>query len=415
MGRVILHCDANSFYVSCELCYRPELRKLPVAVGGDAEARHGIVLTANPLAKKHGVRTGNALWEARQKCPRLVILPAYYPLYVHFSKQMRGIIEEYSDRVEAYGLDENWADVSNPGVTLEDGERIAQQIRQRIKDELGITVSIGVADNKVMAKLGSDLRKPDAVSLIHPDEMAETVWKLPASDLLFVGPSTRKKLQRVGILTIGDLAHADDRMIKSLLGKNGQLLQTYARGEDRSPVMPVGMETAIKSVGNSTTTPRDMETLADVKCVLYLLSESVAKRLREHGFRSRCITLHVRTTDLACNSCQVTLDRPVNVTSDIARTAFSMFRVRFKEKLPLRSIGVSCGHLSPDNAPIQLDLFDDAERRMRVEGFERTIDKLRNRYGHQVVQRGITLFDSRFAEIKPKEDHTIHPVPFFSG
>ncbi len=358
---------------------------------------------------------GEALWEAKLKCPKMVILPAYYPLYVHFSKQMRRILEEYSDRVEAFGLDENWLDLTNPGITLDDGERVAQQIRQCIKEELGITVSVGVADNKIMAKLGSDMKNPDAVTLIRPDEMENTVWRLPASDLLYVGPATRKKLQRVTILTIGDFARADDHLIKSLLGKNGQLLQTYARGEDRSPVMPVGMEMAIKSVGNSTTTPRDMETLADVKCVLYLLSESVAKRLREHGFHSRCITIHVRTTELARFSHQVTLDRSVNVTSDIARNAYNMFRTRFKDKLPLRSIGVSCGQLTPDDAAVQLDLFDDAERRLRVEAFERAIDTLRDRYGHQVIQRGITLFDSRFAEIKPKEDHTIHPVPFFSG
>ena len=416
VARVILHCDANSFYCSCELCYRPELRHLPVAVGGDVEARHGIILTANPLAKKKfGVKTGEALWQARHKCPQLVILPADYSLYIHFSKQMRSIVEEYSDRVEAFGLDENWIDISGPRVTLDDGERIAQEIRRRVKEELGITVSIGVADNKIFAKLGSDMKKPDAVTVIRPNDFRETVWKLPAGDLLYVGPATRKKLAAVGILSIGDLANCDARILSTMLGKNGLILKLYAMGADQTPVMPVGAETAIKSIGNSLTAPRDIETFADAKCVIYLLCESVAARMREHGFRSRCISLSVRSTELVCNSCQCTIDTATNLTGEIAETAYRLFTTRFADRLPLRSLGVSCGRLSPDTAPVQLDMFGDNERRLRVEDLERAVDGLRGRFGHQVVQRGIVLFDRKFSEVNPREEHTIHPVPLYTG
>lgn len=416
MSSVVLHIDANSFYVSCELCYRPELRHLPVAVGGDQEARHGIILTANPIAKKQfGVRVGQALWEAREKCPKLVILMADYRLYIHFSKMMRGIVEQYSDRVEAFGLDENFIDLSGPRVEIEDGERIAHEIRRRIKEELGITVSVGVSFNKVFAKLGSDMKKPDAVTVIRPETFRDVVWRLPASDLLYVGPATRKKLQNLNILSIGDLANCDTQLLQRLLGKNGLLLQSYARGEDQTPVMPVGAETAIKSIGNSVTAPRDMMDLDDVRCVLYLLCESVGARLREHGFRSRCISVSIRSTELICNSCQVTLDKATNLTSEIAEAAYRLFETRFSDRLPLRSLGVSCGRLSSDTDPMQLDLFGDSIRRMRMEDLERAMDGLRKRFGHQVIQHGVVLFDRRFAEVNPKEEHTVHPVPLYAG
>lgn len=416
MARVILHCDANSFYASVELCYRPWLKNSPVAVGGDEQARHGIILTANHIAKKqYGVRTGEALWEARQKCPQLIVLPADFGLYIHFSRMMRAIVEEYSDRVEAFGLDENWIDLSGKNITLDDGEKIAQEIRMRIREELGITVSIGVADNKVMAKLGSDLKKPDAVTVLRRSEYPKTIWPLPASDLLYVGPATRRKFKTIGVETIGDLARCDVRILQALLGKNGIMLKRFALGEDCSPVRRVDAEAAVKSVGNSITTPRDMESLEDVKCVLFLLSESVAARLREHGLRSRCISVSIRSTELVCNSCQCMLENSSNLAGEIARAAYELFVSRYAARLPLRSIGVSCSRLEPASAPVQLDLFGDAEHRLRMENLERALDGLRKRFGHQVVRRGIVHYDRRFAEVNPKEEHTIHPVSFFAG
>ena len=413
--RVILHADANCFYASVECLYHPALRPHPVAVCGDPQARHGIVLTANYPAKRMGVRVGQAVWQAKQCCPDLVAVPPHYDLYVHFSRMMRAIWEEYSDRVEAFGLDESWIDVSDNVKDLRQGRLLADQLRHRIKRELGITVSVGVADNKIFAKLGSDCKKPDGTTAIYPDTFRQTIWPLPARDLLYVGPSTTRRLARVGIYTIGDLARADGQMLKTLLGKNGLLLQAYALGLDASPVMPVTAEAAVKSIGNSTTTPRDIARMEDAKCVYYLLAESVAARLREHGLKARCVSISIRTTDLQVSSCQTLLPCAADGTDEIARTAWQLFEGRFPDALPLRSVGLSCGQLSPADAPRQLSFCPEDEERDKQEKIDAAIDGLRRRFGHNVVQRGVVLAQKDLAGIAPKEDHTIHPVPFWDG
>lgn len=410
MKRTILHVDANSFYASVECLYRPEVRDKPVAVGGNPAARHGIILTANRIARCSGVKTGMAIWQAKQVCPDLVVVPANFSRYLHFSKMMRAIYQEYSDRVEPFGLDEAWVDVSSPYMTIEEGERIAHEIRSRIKQELGITVSVGVSDNKVFAKLGSDMKKPDAVTVIPPDGFREKIWQLPASDLLYVGRQTMKKLRPLNILTIGDLANAPSELLRLKLGKNGLLLKAFANGLDTSPVMPTNAETVIKSVGNSTTTPRDMLTLEDARCVFYLLSESVGRRLRENGLRSRCISISVRTTDLVWHSCQRAISIPTNITAEIAQTACELFAQRYRGFLPLRSVGVSCGMLVPDTLPIQLDMLGDNERRRRQEKVDAAVDVIRRRFGHQSILRGNVLAEPVFAQIETQEEHAICSV-----
>ncbi|MBQ7851205.1 MAG: DNA polymerase IV [Clostridia bacterium] len=415
MSRVILHCDANSFYASVEMLYDPSIRDKPVAVGGSVEARHGIILTKNQKAKACGIKTGEAIWQARQKCPELVCVPPDYPLYVRFGKKMRRLYEQYSDRVESFGLDEAWVDLTNPGVTIADGERIAQEIRHRVKEELGVTVSVGVSFNKIFAKLGSDMKKPDAVTVLEPETFRERIWGLPAGELLYVGPSTRRKLARMNVRTIGDLARLDTEIVQYCLGKNGLLLKAYANGLDESPVMPVDFRAAIKSVGNSTTPPHDIVTVEDARCIYYLLAESVAARLRQEGFRARCVTISARTTELVTRSHQRMLKKPTNLSGEIAAMAMQLFAERFQDGLPYRSVGISCSKLTLDDAPIQLDFMGDEEKRIAVENMERSIDELRRRFGHQVVQRGVVLTDRCFADINPVEDHTIHPVPFYSG
>ena len=415
LSRVILHIDANCFYASVECLYHPSIRSKPVAVCGDPEARHGIVLTANYPAKKMGVKVGQAIWQARQACAGLITVPPHYDLYVHFSEMMRAIWEEYSDRVEAFGLDENWVDVSGEAKDIRQGRLLADALRERTKKELGISVSIGVADNKIFAKLGSDFKKPDGTTAIYPETFKEKIWPLPARDLLYVGPATMKKLARVNIFTIGDLARADSDLLKMLLGKNGLLLQAFALGLDASPVMPVTAAAAIKSIGNSTTTPHDIQTVEEAKCVYYLLAESVAARLRQHGFRARCVSISARTTELSTSGCQTMLSEPTDITSQIAETAYALFARHFTDRLPLRSVGLSCSHLSPVTAPMQLSFAEDPRERMKKERLDQTIDDLRRRYGHNILQRGVVLTDSAFAALKPKEDNTIHPVPFWAG
>ena len=293
--------------------------------------------------------------------------------------------------------------------------RIAEEIRQRIREELGITVSIGVADNKILAKLGSDMKKPDAVTVLPPDSFREKIWDLPVQELLFVGPSTTRKLARLGVTTIGGLAQCDSGTLQALLGKNGPVLKAYANGQDRTPVMPVDYRSCVKSVGNSTTPPHDLTCAQDARCIYYLLAESVAARLRESGLRAQCISISARTTALVTRSHQVMLPRPTNLTDDIAQAALSLFHERFAQGFPYRSVGLCASTLSPDNAPIQLDFRGDETRRIRREQLERSIDGLRRRYGHQVVQRGVVLWDRGYARINPVEEHTAHPVPMYTG
>lgn len=415
MDRIILHADANAFYASVECLFNPDIRDKPVAVSGDPAARHGIILTKNQRAKQAGVKTGEAIWQARQKCPNLVCVPPDYSLYIRFSQKLRRIYEQYSDRVESFGLDECWIDVSNPGIDIQEGERIANEIRSRVRDELGITVSVGVSWNKIYAKLGSDMRKPDYTTVISKHDYQETVWALPASDLLYVGPSTRKKLAELNVLTIGDLAHFDTQLLKWKLGKNGILLKAYACGADISPVMPSKYSIAVKSIGNSTTPPHDLNTMDDVRCIFFLLADSVAARLREGGFKARCISISARTTELVTNSRQRVIEHPTNLTAEIAEMALLLFDERFARGFPYRSVGISCSMLSADRLPVQLDLLGNNEKRERAEQLELTIDGLRKRYGHKVIQRGVVLTDRAFATISPKDDHTIHPVPFWAG
>ncbi len=410
--RTILHVDANSFYASCECLYRPSIREKPVAVCGDPEARHGIVLTKNQHAKKYGVQTGEAIWQAKQKCPSLVVVPPDYPLYLHMSRQMHEIFGKCSDKVESFGLDEAWVDISAEDMDVRKGQLVADEIRHRIHRTLGITVSVGVADNKVMAKLGSDYKKPDATTVLPPDLYEQIVWPLPVSDLLYVGPATTRKLARIGVCTIGQLANLDESILTYKFGKIGYMLKAFALGLDTSPVKPIEVSLPIKSVGNSTTPPHDIENMTDVKELVYLLAESVATRLRENNFKARCISVSARTTELVSSSCQTTLSQSTCLAKEIAETALRLFEQRYRFGFPFRSMGINCSQLSPLDAPVQMDMFGEDERRVKQEQLERSIDGLRSRFGHQVIRRGIVLSDLSYSEINPKEEHIIHPVGF---
>ena len=425
MDRVILHCDANKYYASVEILDNPVLRPYPVAVCGSQEDRHGIVLTANAIAKGFGIQTGMANWQAKQVCPNLIILHPRYERYLHFSRLMRKIYLEYSDRVEAFGLDENWVDLSNPGVTIEDGERIANVIRNRVREELGLTISVGVSFNKIFAKLGSDLKKPDATTVIRRDDFKDKVWPLPVSELLYVGRQTTKKYADINIRTIGDLAKFDSECLRRKFGKTADMLQSYARGVDMTPVMPVSESMAIKSIGNSTTAPSDIENRDDALCIVTILAECVAMRLREHGFRSRNISIAVRnvvkytdgnnrtTTSLDWHSCQHMLGTSTNLAMDIIREGMKLFDERYARMYPFRGLGISCGTLVPESVPVQMDLFGSAEKQARMEQLERNVDMLRNRFGNNIVQKGIVLIDRKAATLDPKADHTIHPVAMY--
>lgn len=413
MTRVIFHSDANSFYASVECLYDPDLRMRPVAVCGDPHERHGIVLTANPIAKSFGVRTGQAVWQAQQICPDLVAVKPDYPLYLHFSQMLRDLYDQYTDHVEAFGLDECWLDVSRPGLTPQEAVPLADELRRRVREELGITVSVGVSYNKVFAKLASDLKKPDATTLISSENYQQVAWPQPVGALLFVGPQTQHKLREFGILTIGDLAQADPAVLRSRLGKNGETLRAFALGQDSSRVLRSDLSMAVKSIGNSTTPPHDIATLRDARCLFYLLAEGVGARLREQGLRCRCVSVWARRTDLRGFTCQQKLERSTSRTGDLAQAAIQLFEQHLASQLPLRSAGLTCQMLEPESLPVQMDLLGQAQRDLRRDRLERALDGLRKRYGHQVVQRGIVLEDPDYSRLNPKEDNTMTFKPFY--
>lgn len=413
MERVILHSDLNNCYASIELLHHPELRGKPLVVGGDVEQRHGIVLAKDYLARKHDIKTGEALWQARQKCANLVVVPPNFPLYLRYSQMARKIYSDYTDLTEPFGIDESWLDVTGSTHMFGDGPKIAEAIRRRIKFELGVTVSIGVSYNKIFAKLGSDMKKPDAVTVITKDNYREKVWPLPVGDLLYVGPSTRRKLYNYGITTIGQLAQAPPNLIHSRLGKWGDVLRRFANGEDSTPVAPQDAEPCIKSIGNSATTPRDLETPEDVKIMIYVLAESVAMRMREQGFKARTVVISVRDNELASFERQAKLEKPTHLTAEIARKALAIFERSYRWNKPIRSIGVRATDFIHDSEPVQLDLFSDEKQRERRERLDSAVDVLRRRFGPRAVSRAVLLQDRQLSRINPKEDHVIHPYSYF--
>jgi DNA polymerase-4 len=413
VDRVILHSDCNSFYANVECLYRPEIRDKPVAVGGEPEHRHGIILTKNQIAKKYGIRTGEALWQAKQKCPDLVIVPPNYPLYQRFSEMAHKIYLDYTDRVEPFGLDECWLDISAPGRTAENGEHIAQEIRERIQYELGITVSVGVSWNKIFAKLGSDYKKPNAVTRIDRDNYREITWPLPVEDLLYVGRATMRKLNGIGTHTIGELANMPREYLHARFGKWGDVLHDFSNGFDLSPVEKYDSIRAVKSVGNSTTTIRDLQTDEDVKMVLLVLAESVGRRMREQGFKGRTLTISIRDNHLFTLTRQCKFSKFTNISSEIADKAFGLFRKVYGWPDPIRSIGISVSEFAHDTIPAQIDLYGDEQRRIRMEHLDGTVDVLKRRFGNYCLQRAVLLKDPHLTGFNPHDENTIHPVGYF--
>ena len=400
--RTILHSDLNSFYASVEIRNDPALAGQPVAVGGDEQARHGIVLAANQLAKRHGIRTAEALWSARRKCPELVIVRPHFDEYARFSQAVRQIYLDYTSQIEPMSLDEAFLDVTGSRSLFGDGETIAHTIRRRVKRELGLTVSVGVSFNKIFAKLGSDYKKPDAVTVFSRENYRALVWPQPAANLLYVGRATAKKLAGIGVHTIGDLAAADPAALHMLLGKMGPMLHAYANGWDRSPVAEYAAREEAKSIGNMVTAPRDICTPRDADLVLWPLCESVAHRLRRHGLCAGSLSLYVRDVELEVHTRQCQLVPPTWLARELMEHARALLARHYKWKLPIRTLGVSAGELIPaDAVSLQLDLDGTAEKRDKLERIERAMDGLKDRYGAAAVRRGTELIDPDLSGFRP--------------
>ena len=410
--RIILHSDLNNFYASVECLYHPEYRGKPLAVLGDPEARHGIVLAKNYEAKSRDVRTGDPKWMAEQKCPGIVFVPPHYELYMKHSRLVRQIYSEYTDQVEPYGLDECWLDVTGSTRLFGSGEEIADKIRKRVKSELGVSVSVGVSFNKIFAKLGSDLKKPDATTVIECDRFKEVVWPLLVKELLYVGRATHNKLKRRGIFTIGDLANANPESLKFWLGKMGIVLWQFANGLDTSPVSNIGAKSLIKTVGNSTTAPRDLISDEDIRIILTVLCESVSARLREYGFICRTVQLGIRDNELEWIERQGKLEIPNRTAKSIFELSFALYKKHANGR-PVRSLSVRACDLELVDF-MQLSLLPEARRLEKQEELESVVDGLRSRFGHFSVQRGIMLTDRKLSDLDPKGEHIIHPMSFFN-
>lgn len=382
--RTILHSDCNNFYASVACVYHPELRGKPIAVCGDPQKRHGIVLAKSDAAKKCGVCTGETIWAAKQKCPDLMIIPPDGEKYVRFSHYLRSMYAEYSNQVEPFGLDECWLDVSG---NERDGLEIAALLRRRAKQELGITLSVGVSFNKVFAKLGSDLHKPDATTVISPENYRQKIWPLPAEALLFIGRATTRRLHSYGLRTIGDIVHSSTEALRSMIGKGGDTLYAYAAGEDDTPVLPLNQTDDVKSIGNSTTPAFDIVDMGDARRIISLLCDSVAERMRRSGVCCRTVTLGMRDTALHTTTHQVKLSMPTDLSAALIRVGMQLLESRWSGAFPLRSMGIQGSDLISASACPSYSLIPNPFL-LRQRALEQTADQLRARFGKSALYRG---------------------------
>ena len=390
MDRIIFHCDLNGFYASVELLSHPDLRDVPMAVCGDPHSRHGIILAKNEPAKKFGIQTAETIWQAKKKCPDLVLLPPHHKLYREFSKRVNAIYDEYTDLVEPFGIDESWLDVTH---TLHlfggDATALADQIRNRIKQELGLTVSVGISFNKVFAKLGSDYKKPDATTLISRENWKEIVWPLPVGDLLYVGGAARKLLKQYGITTIGQLAGCSQEMLETLMGKAGPQLYEFANGLDQAPVRSRYDAEPVKSVGNGTTFPQNLTTREQVHAGIAMLADSVATRLRHYGLYAGGLQVTVRDPEFHDRSRQCQLSAPTHLIRDLTETATELVYQLWKPPAPIRAITVTAIHLVPEGqAYEQVDLFTPVPKKDKQEKLEGAMDQIRKKYGSGAILFG---------------------------
>ena len=407
MKRSILHVDCNNFFASVESIYDPSLRKVPCAVSGSKQDRHGIVLAKNELAKKFGVKTGDTIWQALEKCPGLRTVEPHFDRYNKFSKLFKGICFEYTDLLESFGIDECWLDVTG---NRKDALTIAEEIRCRVKSAYGLTVSVVAGSLKKKAKLGSDMKKPDAVTVITEDDFREKVWWLPAEDMLGVGRATLKCLRGHGVYTIGEIACTGAETLRSWLGKSGEELWKYAAGLDNSRVMRFDEKTPPKSVSSGYTPYRDLENENDVRILIYALSENVAAQLRRHGLCCRTVSINVRDKELNHICRQGHFTCTISDSSRIAEKALELFRSSCGISAPARSLTVCASDLVPYTEEVQLDLWGETQREERRDNINRAVDSIRKRYGYGAVCHAVIMQDKRLGMFDPKLIGDAHPV-----
>ena len=394
MDRHILHCDLNAFFASVEEVRNSELRKYPVAVCGNPENRHGIILAKNEKAKKFGVKTAETIWQAQKKCPGLVLVSPHYKDYAKYSRIVNDIYLRYTDLVEPFGIDESWLDVTGSAHLFGTPREIADELRCVVKSETGLTISVGVSFTKAFAKLGSDYKKPDATTVITRENYKDIVWKLPVTDLLFVGKSAKKTFERLGISTIGELAASSKESISSLLGKTGETIHDYANGIDLSPVQSAFAETDPKSLGRGTTFPHDLTEIPEIRTGITVLSDDVAARLRKKHLMANVVTLTVRDPNFKTTSRQKTLSTPTHLEHDITEACMELYMRYYAERRStVRMLTVTVSSLVDEDTAglLQFSLFGDDEMHEKTERMELAIDKIRNKFGRDAMKKGSFL------------------------
>ncbi len=387
--RTILHCDCNGFYASVECILRPELKKVPMAVCGDPESRHGIILAKNELAKRYQIKTAETIWQAKRKCPQLTLVPTHHDEYAKYSRLVNQIYQQYTDLVEPFSIDESWLDVTGSRLLFGDGKTIADTLRRRVREELGLTISAGVSFNKIFAKMGSDYKKPDATTVISRENYKQIVWALPVTDLLFVGKSVNEQLKKMGIATIGELAACEKSLLVRRLGKMGETLSAYANGLDDSPVRSIYDEREIKSVGNGMTFKRDLVGLEDIRIGILSLADSVAARMRKQGVKCLTVQVMIRDPNFQTITRQKTLDVPTCLAKELAQIALDLMKQEWNLRKPIRMITITGTNLvDAKEAGEQLTFFSGTQRlykREKQEKLETTIDAVREKFGRRSI------------------------------
>ena len=408
--RYILHSDLNNFYASVECLCRPEIKDKPVVVTGDGDKRHGVVLAKNLIAKKQGVKTGDTIFEAKQKCgAELVCVVANFDKYIEISHKIKEFYRTITPKVESFGIDEAWLDISHKAKSFEEAYAIADNLRKGVFETFGLTVSIGVSFNKVFAKLGSDLKKPNAVTLISNINYKQLIYPLPCEDLLYVGRATKEKLHRSNIFTIGDLANSDTKFIHKTFGKVGDMLVKFASGQDDSEVIPDGLSQEVKSISNSSTCPRDLKTDSEVKALIYMLAEHVAQRMRHKNLYCRVVSLWVRDDTLASVDKRYTLPVATNVAGDIASACYKLFKSVYKWQHNVRAVGVGVSNFT--DGITQCNLFESVENQEKRLKLEKTVENIQQKFGYNAIKRGSVVGDKNLDELNPfAGQHIVHPT-----
>lgn len=407
MDRTILHCDMNSFYASVELLSRPELAQKPVAVCGNPESRHGIILAKNEAAKAFHIVTAETVWQARKKCPDLILIPPHHDRYQFYSREINRIYSRYTDQIEPFSIDESWLDVTGSHNLFGGGRKIGDEIRKVVRKELGLTLSAGVSYNKVFAKMGSDYKKPDATTLISRDNYQQLLWPMAVGELFFVGSATAEKLSKMGIFTIGDLAQSDRRTLCGLLGKHGEMIHDYANGLDDSPVSLFSERQKIKSVGHGITFRRNLVGEADIRTAVKALCDKVGGRLRKYQMKCSGVKVDIKDPEFQVISRQKQFDLPTNLSGDLCDGVLDIMNRVWNEKRPIRLLTVTGINLISEDAPVQLSLFEEADQdRQKREQVERAMDQIREKYGGTAITYGRIIGND--IGIEWKEEETEH-------